>query len=324
MKRLATWWVELTSARERATTLACFRIAVALVIAGSLISVASAGLVEVLWIDAAHGGMRPLPPGFWPLQLLGGSTPRAVWTLFGVALGSSTLMALGLGGRWPVLVALYAYRAVSTAGAGSGGYDAVIFNAAWLLFLSESTATLSLDCRLRNGAWTSERLVPAWPRYLVIFQLVVIYTFTGFQKTSASWNPADGYSALYWFLQDPNWIRFDSSWTVTFYPLTQLMTAIVFHFETSAPLLLLVYYYRSTRDRPGRLRAIFNRFDLRIPFTVVGLGMHIGILVLMNMGPFSWISMAYYLCLWRPEEIERWLRLPQPAVHAEAPVGEGA
>jgi hypothetical protein len=59
--------------------------------------------------------------------------------------------------------------------------------------------------------------------------------------------------------------------------------------------------------------------------------MHIGILVLMNMGPFSWISMAYYLCLWRPEELEALARKlfrrassPQPTVDAEAGVGEGA
>ena len=31
----------------------------------------------------------------------------------------------------------------------------------------------------------------------------------------------------------------------------------------------------------------------------------IGILVLLNVGPFSFISLAYYLCLWTPDELER-------------------
>jgi hypothetical protein len=304
MRRLWRGWVELTSVRERASTLACFRIAVALVIAYSVVGVVAAGLVEVLWIDDAFGGMRPAPSGFWLLDALGGSTPLVVWSLVGVTLAASAAMAIGLGGRFAVLVALLCYRAVSTSGQSSGGYDSMIFNAAWLLVLADSTATLSLDCRRQSGAWISDALVPAWPRYLVVFQLVVIYTFTGFQKTSASWTAADGYSALYWFLQDPTWIRFDSDWTAELYPLTQILTAIVWHFETCAPLLLLVFYFRKTRDRSGRLRAWFNRWDLRKPFAVVGIGMHLGILVLMNMGPFSWISLGYYLCLWRPEEIE--------------------
>ena len=86
--------------------------------------------------------------------------------------------------------------------------------------------------------------------------------------------------------------------------MTQLLTAVIWHFEVCAGLLLLVYHYRATRDRPGRLRRWMNRIDGRRVFTAIGLSMHLGILVLLEMGPFSWISMAYYIVLWSPQEWE--------------------
>jgi hypothetical protein len=147
--------------------------------------------------------------------------------------------------------------------------------------------------------------VPAWPRYLFIAQLLVVYGFTGWQKVALSWTPLGGYSALYWVLQDPNWQRADwSALAAWLYPLTQLATALTWHWEQLAPLLLLVYYFRATRDRPGRLRALCNRRDLRLPFALVGVGLHVGIGCLMQLGPFSWIALAYYIALWHPAEIE--------------------
>jgi hypothetical protein len=249
-----------------------------------------------------------------------------VWPLIGIALVGCAAMALGIGGRWSVLVAVWSYRSVSSIGAVAGGFDSVILNAGWLLFLSQSTATLSWDCKRRTGSWTSDDEVPAWPRYLAVWQLVILYTATGMMKASASWTFADGYSALYWFLQDPNWVRFDMRWVGTLYPLTQLATALVWHFEVFAPVMLLALHFRSTADRPGRLRRWFNRFDLRLAWVSFGMSLHLGIFVLMDVGPFSWITMSYYLCLFTPEELEaaarrvrrRLLPLPPPPTPARS------
>jgi hypothetical protein len=317
----ACWraWVALLAERERGTSLALFRIAVGAVVAGTLLATVLPGLVEVIWIDRRYGGMRDVGHGYWLLELLGGAQPAVVWPLVLAALGCSVALALGAGGRATPLLTLWLYRSVSSIGGVAGGYDSMIFNALWLLVLGDASATLSLDCRLRSGRWQSRRRVAAWPRYLVIFQLVVIYAFTGVQKASASWTPADGYSAVYWFLQDPNWIRFDHGWAASVYPATQIITAGVWFFEVLAPLLLLSFYFRRTATRPGRVRALFarihGRLDPRVPFTVFGVGMHLGIALLLNMGPFSWISISYYLCLWRPAELERLLR--RSAVTAE-------
>lgn len=158
---------------------------------------------------------------------------------------------------------------------------------------------------LKTGRFTSAEPQPAWPRYLLIFQLLVVYGATGLQKLSLTWTPFGDYSALYWVFQDPTWRRFDLSFTASVYPLLALATAFTWHFELGAPLLLLHYRALRRREPGGRLWRWLVRFDLRKPFVLIGLCLHVGILVLLNVGPFSFISLAYYLALLRPSELER-------------------
>src|SRR6185369_9225513 len=99
------------------------------------------------------------------------------WGLFWVGVAGASLSLIGLGGRWPLLATLQAYLGMSSLNpTASGGFDNLLTIALWLLFLSGSTATLSLDARLQGGTWVSERSVAAWPRYLLILQLIVMYT----------------------------------------------------------------------------------------------------------------------------------------------------
>jgi hypothetical protein len=301
MKRLWAAWVELLSHREPGTSLARFRIAVALVVLYALLSMIAADLVEVMWVDARYGGLQTLSTRHWLVTLLGGRTPAAAWTLVGSGLVLASLLAVGLGGRLTALLTLQVYYALTSAqGTLAGGYDTLATNALWILVLAESTATLSLDCRRRTGRFTSDRLVPAWPRYLVILQLVVVYCATGLHKLSPVWTPGGDCSALYWVFQEPTWRRFDMSWTAWVFPLTQLATAVTWWWEVLAPLLLVVYWARYTAERGGRVRRALNRFDLRKAWAAIGVGLHLGILILLNVGPFSWISLAYYTCLIPP------------------------
>jgi len=319
MKRRWLSWVELLARREDGTALAAFRIAVGLVLVYSLLSVAAAGLVEVIWVDVAHGCYRSLGSGNWLVRLLGGPTPGVVWALWGVALVSAAGVITGVATRAAALFGLQSYLAlISLNGDTSGGYDLMITNALFLLLLARSDETLSVSCRFRRGRWTSSAEVQAWPRYLMVFQLVVVYGATGLQKMSAVWTPGGGFTALYWVFQDPTWLRFHMEWTAWIMPLTQIMTATVWVWEVTAPALLLVYYFRYTAERSGWLRRMFNRWDLRKPFALLGIGMHIGILCGMNVGPFSWISMSYYLCLWRPDEIRAAVRRLGRTRRAEA------
>jgi hypothetical protein len=294
-------WVRFLDRREAGTTLALWRIACGLVVVGSVGAVVLAGAVPLLWFDPADGGYSCPTPSWLFRQI--GLTRGTVVTVVVVTLAAGFCTVLGLGGRLSILVALQGYIAlVRLNGDATGSYDFAITNALWLLVLSRSTETLSLDCRLRTGRWTSVRLVPAWPRYVAIFQLVLIYWSTGLHKLSATWTPAGGFSALYYILQQPTWRRWDMSGAARVYPLTQVATAVTWVWELTSPLLLLALWYRSTRDRTGWLRRQFNRINFRRLWVTIGVLVHLGIFVFLEVGPFSWIMLAFYVCLYLPEE----------------------
>ena len=65
---------------------------------GMMVSAIYDGIVSVLWIDQAYGGLRPLSQGFWLAAYLGPATPTVMWTLIGATLLFGSLMILGIGG----------------------------------------------------------------------------------------------------------------------------------------------------------------------------------------------------------------------------------
>ena len=305
MKQAWQRWQALVLRQERATTLALFRVLVCAIVLASLLSAAAARVVDVTWVDASYGGMLALGSGNWLVSLLGGPTPAVVWGLFSIGVAAASLSLIGWGGRWALLATLQAYLGLTSLNpTASGGFDNLLTIALWLLFLSGSHVTLSVAARLEQGTWLSQRSVSAWPRYLLILQLIVMYTATGLQKVSLSWTPMGGYTALYYVLHDPTWLRSEELARSVPLPLLRLGTAVTWHWEQLTWLLLVVFYFRATRGRPGRLRAAFNRWDLRLPWALIGLSLHRGILLLIDVGPFSFVSLAYYVNLFTPDEIE--------------------
>jgi hypothetical protein len=298
--------VAFLAQREAGTSLALFRAACGASVLYSLGSVVLHGMVPVIWLGKADGGYTDMGDGPRLFRLLGGVTPTTVWAVVAATLLAGLLLLVGGGGRLAALLALQGYMAVTGINSNTlGAYDWLLTNALWLLVLARSTATLSLDCRLRTGRWLSDEPVFAWPRYLAIYQIVLVYWSTGMHKMSRSWTAADGFSALYYILQEPTWQRWDMSWLARAYPLTQAATATTWVWEISAPLLLLVLWYRRTRERPGRLRALCNRLPLRGLWVATGVAVHLGILLFMDVGPFSLVALSYYACLFRPEEWQR-------------------
>lgn len=310
--RLWRGWVALLSRKEGAETLALFRVAVALCGLYTVGTVVWSGMVPVLWLDRAFGGYLELKRTWWLVDALGGPTPGVVWGLIAVATLACTTLLLGVASRFSAFVAGQTILALTWINGQAGGsYDDLTTNALWLLVLADSSATLSLPVRLRTGRWTSDAQVMAWPRYLVVGQIVVVYFSTVIQKLSAYWTPGGDFSALYYILQQPTWQRIDMRWVGHVYPLTQAATAGTWFWELSAPLLLLALWYRDTRTRPGRLRAWMNRVDFRALYAAFGVLLHLGIFAFMEVGPFTWITLSYYVTLWSPDEWRRslaWLR----------------
>jgi hypothetical protein len=297
-------WFPLLARQEDGTSLALFRIGVGLCLLHVTVPMLLTGVHGALLVDVSWGGYRKLAPDHWLPGVLGGATPEAVEVLVWGTLACGVLLVLGLGGRLTSFVALqFAMGLFSLNRSAGGGHDRLVTNALWLLVLGNATATLALDAWLRRGRFTSPRPVSAWPRWLGVWQLVLMYTTTGLQKVGADWMPWGGFAALYKALLMPSWQRSsDMRWLGEVYPLTQAATVGTLIFEAGAAVWLLAAWYRHTRTRPGRLRAWCNRVDLRRLWALAGVGLHLGIAHFMDVGVFSWITLSFYACLWSPDE----------------------
>ncbi|MEC7949615.1 MAG: HTTM domain-containing protein [Myxococcota bacterium] len=301
-------FVRMLDTDEDGRSLAVVRILVGLSVLAAMLEVVLPGALPVIWFDVSHGGYRPLGEGTPLVANLGGPTPGVVWGLATLTMLSGAALALGAFGRLSAFLALQGFLGVAWLnGHTAGSYDFVVTNALWLLVLAQADATGGIRARLATGAWWPRVAVPAWPRWLMVVQLVLMYTSTGLQKVSAHWVPGGDMTALYYIMQQPSWQRMDLSAAAWMLPLSQAATLGSWLWEVSAPLLLLAFWFRRTRTRGGWLRATFNRLDVRLVFAVFGAIMHAGIHTLMDVGPFSYLTLALYPALFSPEELgTRW------------------
>ncbi|HCH63940.1 MAG TPA: hypothetical protein DFR83_14135, partial [Deltaproteobacteria bacterium] len=287
LPRLWSRWVQVLDHREPAHGLALFRFFMGLTLLVDLMDLLRHDLITLLWMSVEDGGYRTYGrTGSWLVNALGGPTPELIWGFWGLCLLASLALILGVLPRVAALIGLQTFLALAWVNHHTGGsYDMLITNMLWLLVLADSSATGSLTARWHTGRFWPDTPVPAWPRYLVVGQMVTVYLSTGLQKVSASWVPGGDLSALYYILQQPSWQRFDLSFAAHVYPLTQLGTLATWLFEVGSPVLILAFWYRATSERPGRLRALFNRFDVRTLWLATGVLLHTGIMVTLDVGP---------------------------------------
>lgn len=307
-ERVVAW----VNRKEPATALAWVRIFIGVTVVWTLYTVWAGDLVEWLWMNPQDGGYRELG-GSWLVAALGGPSPRLVWSLFWVAMVTGMMVAVGFGGRLVTFVCLQSFMGVTDINGHAGGsYDELIDNALWLLVLSPASQTWSVDARLWTGRWVDDTPKPAFVRDLIVYQLVLMYWTTGLQKLSADWTPGNGFSALYYILQQPTWHRFNMRWLAWVYPLTQIGTAVSWFWEITAPLWLLGWWFAHDPERPGRVRALFNRLRVVAVYAGLGLIFHLAIHATMDVGPFSFASLALYPALLHPRAVQRLLRWIPP------------
>ncbi|MCP4804305.1 MAG: hypothetical protein GY913_22920 [Proteobacteria bacterium] len=301
--KLWSRWVGLLGEREPALGLALFRIALGLCALYTIGIVVHDGIVELIWMDAEYGGYRKLSKGPWLVELLGGMSPEMTWAMVIGSLVTAALFTIGLGGRFSALAALWLFMGASDLNGQSGGsYDELLTCGIFLCVLGPSTATLSVDCRIRSGLWHDPTAtVPAWVRWLGIFQVILAYWSTGMQKLSAYWTPVGGYSALFYILQQPSWHRFEMTWVAPWYPLTQVVTALVWVWEAFAPIVWLSYWFKR-HPQPGWRTWVAN---YRWVFFGFGVMTHLGVFALMEVGSFTWVTLTFYLCFVHPDEWKR-------------------
>lgn len=296
-------WVSFIASTERGTTLALFRMGVGAALLLTVGWVVFGGVTDAVWMDRSHGGIHRLR-GSPLVQLLGGANPGVIYGLVAANLMAGVLLILGVGGRVTAFVALQvALGLLRNNPYADAAYDTLLTNGLWLLVLGSSTQTLSVDAKLRTGSWIDPTPIGRWARYLVVFQLAVMYCATGLQKLSVHWVPWGDLHALWYVLQMANFHYQDHSWLAGFAPLLQLSTLITWVWEILGGVFLLAAL-GSDRGAPGWRR-------VRRGMVGIGLVMHVVLFFTMELGPFGFTTLIFYLALYSPAEVEaagaRWL-----------------
>ena len=215
------------------------------------------------------------------------------YLLFAIYLVSLIFLTLGF---WPRLMAFFAVFLAATFNHRlpelMNGGDYLFCNGLYFLMLAPSGATWSLDQLFRQrralarGEHPSDEpvTIEPWSVRLMQIQLCCVYLFTGLAKLGE-----DYYNgvALYWVLNDVAVTRWPyGTFPVPMFP-CRLMTWGTLAFELSFSFLVWV--------KPLR------RYVL-----LAGLGLHLGILLTMEIGWFSQVTMCWYALFASGEMLGRW------------------
>lgn len=303
-------WVALTDRREAPDVLAVIRIGVGLVLLYDFAQVGRLGLVHALLLPPEAGmvGPAPLDPPLW--TRLFGATPAAADGLYALlCLTAATTAAGALSRASALALMLLSAQWAAMLPEGDRAIDMLLRNALLVLACSGCGATWSVDARIATGRWSGDgHLVPAWPRYLLLLQVVVMYFTAGVQKYGQHWWPWGGFTALYVILHDWSYARYAMPWLdqPPFRFGTGLATAVTMAWQWTYPAVLLPYVAPDTR-----IGAWFVRFRLHWLWIAVGAIFHLLIAATMELGIFPFGMLAVYPAFVHPDELgalARWLR----------------
>jgi len=299
-------FVRLMDETESPEALALIRILVPCCLLADWSFVLLYDLEGAVWGGHLRGGFGLADLADPPLLAYRVGGPNVV---LGAAIASAITFGLGLFTRASGVVLLASLAQLARLMPQSDrGIDIALRVVICILIFSRCGAIWSLDARYRSGRWYPKLEVAAWPRYLIVLQLLWMYLGAGIHKTQAAWWPSGDWSALYIITLDPHFARFDLAMEPgvmqsVYYRLTQLGTLGTMVFEIGAPLMLLAMWYRRTADRPGRVRRFFNRFRLREAWVSLGVTFHVALMLLMQLGIFPYAMLALYPAFFPPHEL---------------------
>ncbi|MBM4364717.1 MAG: HTTM domain-containing protein [Deltaproteobacteria bacterium] len=302
----ATWarWRALWEGDDDPLPLVLVRVVLPLVFLWDFWQVHQLHLVIPLWGPGDAGGMgdpehRTAVPLLYQWFAPTVATTRgAFWVLCASTMAVSLGLCLPLSSLATVLV--YAQFA-QVLPAADRGIDTFFRDVLLILAFSGASRRWGIDALL----FGRRERIAAWPRRLLILQVVGLYFMAGVQKAGVAWWPWGGFSALFIVLQDMAVARHAFDWLQRYYPLTQLLTGATMAFELGACLVPYAYWSRHTRERPGWLRAQFNRLDIVPGWLLLGVGMHLGIAATMRLGVFPFAMLATYPAFFHGQEIRR-------------------
>jgi hypothetical protein len=304
-------WVAFWDQRETAESLAAVRILLSAVVLWDLFTVWRLNLIRPLWATVEDGGFGPASRGeplIWFYQRYGANLTSTHW-LYGITVAAALMLFLGLFSRFSALALLLLYAQLETLSPDADrGIDTLLRDVMCILVFSRAGATMSLDALLWQKKFFSDKLVPAWPRFLIIAQLVILYFFAGLAKDAASWSWRGGYVALFYVLHEPHHIRFviPHQWLVIAYPLTQIGTLTTVIWERCSILVPLLKWLRNTADRGTKWHRWANKLRLLEVWVCIGVFFHVNLAILLSLGIFPWGCLALYPALAKPETLRKW------------------
>jgi len=252
----------------------------------ALLSLAGLTPVEMFW---SLDGLSPLPsnpsgPRAWLMAR--GLSAAAGWAFFGYSAVAASAMLVGLRSDAAVLctflgLSLQTYWNRLPLSSAHQVELVVLFCLIW----TETGRVWSLDARrhTRDGAQDATGL-PIWPLRLIRAQVALIYLSSALWKLSyPAWR--DG-TAVYWALNLNGFHRFPWPIPVALEPLLPFFTWGTLLFELLFPVLV---WFRATRG----------------PVLVMGLGLHLGLWLTLEIGPFSWVMIASYVAFLDPRRVAR-------------------
>lgn len=314
MKRAWLGWVALWEGTEHPRSVALVRVLLGSVMLFDFLEIARLGLVVALFGVQEVGGLsdaatRADPPLFYDAFPPTAASATALHAALTLACASFTL---GLFTRTSALLLLLLWAQFQQImPASDRGIDTLCRDVLLVFVFARSGDWLALDARIRTGSFFGDGApVSAWPRRLLVLQLVAMYFLAGVQKTGIHWWPPGWFAALYFILQDPAIARFDFAWLEQqpFFLLTQLGTVGTLVLQDTYPTVLLLRYARATADRGGwRARLARHAWT---EWIWIGLGavFHLMLAATTELGIFPWAMLALYPAWVHPDDWRRILR----------------
>jgi uncharacterized membrane protein YphA (DoxX/SURF4 family) len=305
-------YVRFLNEREAPHALAVLRMAFGVALMANIIEQLLLGDVTEFYAGIDHGGIFTFKYNNTPYTLFR-VLPLTAPVVYTVVLGqlvAACMLTLGLYTRAAAIVCFLIQmtlfdRMVMFRHDGDNVFRVV----SWLMVLAPAGAAWSVDAAWRGKGQTT---IPKWPRGMFMLQLALIYTRTGIVKMGSSWSFMDGWSALYLAVNLPGIARWPGDWAMTLYPITQVATFISKWFEVSFFLLPINVYLRRQTSHHYKniwIRTL-ARYDFRIPYLLIGLLMHLGIFVLLDIGLFSVVMVSLYAAYLTPDDVRaatRWI-----------------
>lgn len=302
-------WVRIWQGTEHPRSLALVRILLGATITFDFLQMRWYDLVLALFGTQQAGGMsdaasRVTPPLWYQVFP---PTEEAAIALHALCTVLAISFLAGFFTRTTSLLLLLSWaQFADILPASDRGIDTLCRDVLALFVFTGAGRWASLDAVMSTGSfWGDGRPIPAWPRKLVVLQIVAMYFLAGVQKTGVHWWPPGHYAALYFILNDPAIGRFDFSWLrhAPFFQLTQLGSLGTILFQDTYPIVLVLRYLHATPEEGGRLRELALRWP-RLEWFWIGLGalFHLLLAVTTELGIFPWAMLALYPAWVHPDD----------------------